>query len=303
MRRWSGWWESAAFQINSSTRPRRDRPRDAERSSSNTRAVECLLESMANGARGRRGESMRPLGPSDTLAHAPAGALPAPGGAGWLELGKSIGALHGFHRGCPRPTPAWELGRALRLAGIIRQRCAVDACWGCGAATARRAVACVVHTATRTSLCAPATWRRRPRRASRKTKNPRSARSATSGRRRAAVAAWLHHNIAQTVVALAAPAPGLCADFGELGELELLRRLHPHKSVRAYSLNAPEAVVSAASQVSCDVVYVDLSSEHDHTSSKTARYFAKAATLFRNNASQLWLPRRVAVRPGILGPS
>ena len=101
------------------------------------------------------------------------------------------------------------------------------------------------------------------------------------------------------VVALAAPAPGLCADFGELGELELLRRLHPHKSVRAYSLNAPEAVVSAASQVSCDVVYVDLSSEHDHTSSKTARYFAKAANLFRNNASQLWLPRRVAVRPGI----
>ena len=51
-------------------------------------------------------------------------------------------------------------------------------------------------------------------------------------------------------LALAAPAPGLCADFGELGELELLRRLHPHRSVRAYSLNAPEAVVSAASQVS-----------------------------------------------------
>ena len=41
------------------------------------------------------------------------------------------------------------------------------------------------------------------------------------------VAAWLHHNVAQTVVALAAPAPGLCADFGELGELELLREAPP----------------------------------------------------------------------------
>lgn len=179
-----------------------------------------------------------------------------------------------------------------------------DACYGLrGGYGPARAVACVVHTTTRTSLTTCA-GRHVAYVADeedvQEDEEPEVGALCHVGFGVApSVAAWLHHNIAQTVVALAAPAPGLCADFGELGELELLRRLHPHKSVRAYSLNAPEAVVSAASQVSCDVVYVDLSSEHDHTSSKTARYFAKAATLFRNNASQLWLPRRVAVRPGI----
>ena len=53
-----------------------------------------------------------------------------------------------------RPTPApVRLGRALRLAGIIRQRPWRSACYGLrGGYGPARAVACVVHTATRTSL-------------------------------------------------------------------------------------------------------------------------------------------------------
>jgi len=227
------------------------------------------------------------------------------GWAGWTSetaLERFTGFIENVRETHARACRAWDAlcaSPALYGSGV-----AFDACYGLrGGYGPARAVACVVHTTTRTSLTTCA-GRHVAYVADeedvQEDEEPEVGALCHVGFGVApSVAAWLHHNIAQTVVALAAPAPGLCADFGELGELELLRRLHPHKSVRAYSLNAPEAVVSAASQVSCDVVYVDLSSEHDHTSSKTARYFAKAATLFRNNASQLWLPRRVAVRPGI----
>ena len=227
------------------------------------------------------------------------------GWEGWSAesaLERFTGFIENVHETHARACRAWDAlcaSPALYGSGV-----AFDACYGLrGGYGPARAVACVAHTATRTALTTCA---------GRHVvyigdevrddddEEPEIDTLCHVGFGVApSVAAWLHHNIAKTVVALAAPAPGLCADFGELGELELLRRLHPHRSVRAYSLNAPEAVVSAASLVQCDVVYVDLSSEHDHTSPKTARYFAKAANLFRNNASQLWLPRRVAVRPGI----
>lgn len=111
------------------------------------------------------------------------------------------------------------------------------------------------------------------------------------------VSAWLHANVARTVIALAAPSPGVAVDFGELGALTLLQRLHPRHVVRAYSLNAPEAVVAAARRVRCDAVYVDLSTRHDH-SAMASRYFGKVVALLRSNASELWLPRLVEAAPG-----
>ena len=107
--------ESAAFQIKLKRAAEADlRPDDAEQRELCHIARRWNARSTSlwpAAARLEGGESMRGyLGPSDTSWRTACvcGALPHQEARGLarLELGKSIGALHGFHRGCPRdPRP------------------------------------------------------------------------------------------------------------------------------------------------------------------------------------------------------